>query len=146
MTTRPLIMLLVLAGGCATTGLPPCPREGGPPWRIIESEHFDVYTDAGSARAADLAADLEFTRAALAQLLAPGWAGPRGRIPVLLLSGKRHFATFFPPGVEGGFTEVLMPSRERGSPRPHTATSGSVGTPCRWPRSRAATRRRRGAR
>ena len=112
MSTRPLALLLLLflflASGCATTALPACPRDGGPRWRLIESEHFEVYTDAASARAADLAADLEFTRAALAQLLAPGWVGPLGRIPVLLLSGKGHFANFFPVGIEGAFTEVLM--------------------------------------
>jgi hypothetical protein len=105
---RVLLVLGILASGCATTGLPRCPREGGPAWRAVESEHFVVYTDGSSEKAADIARDLEFTRAALAHFMVRGWKGPPGRIPVVALQGKAHFEAFFPPEIHGLYAEILL--------------------------------------
>ena len=98
----------LLVAGCASTGLPRCPKQGGPPWRAVESEHFTIYTDASSTKAASVAADLEFTRGALAHLLVPEWDGPAGRIPVVLLEGEGHFETFFQDGIVGLYTELFL--------------------------------------
>jgi hypothetical protein len=105
---RILAVLGIVASGCATTGLPRCPREGGPPWRAVESEHFVVYTDGPSKKAAALARDLEFTRGALAHIMVPGWEGPPGQIAVVMLEGEGHFEVFFPGSIAGAYTQLLF--------------------------------------
>jgi hypothetical protein len=98
---------VVVMAGCAT-GLPRCPEKGGPAWRVVESEHFVVLTDATSAKAAETAADLEYVRKALVQFLLPGGTGPAGRTPVFLLDGAGHFDAYFPGDLRGIYTELFF--------------------------------------
>jgi hypothetical protein len=105
-SSRASFFLLALTAGCAT-GLPRCPEKGGPAWRAVETEHFVVYTDATSTRAAEVAADLEYVRKALVQFLLPGGAGPAGQIPVVLMTGHGHFDEFFPKTVHGWYGDLF---------------------------------------
>jgi len=50
--------MLALCLGCGTR-FPAAPRDGGPPWTELTSEHFTVWTDADPARVSQLIREIE---------------------------------------------------------------------------------------
>jgi len=53
-----LLTILALCLGCGVR-FPAAPRDGGPPWTELTSEHFTVWTDADPARVSKLVGEIE---------------------------------------------------------------------------------------
>jgi hypothetical protein len=87
-----LLSGLLGVGGCAT--LPLCPARGGPSWRELTSEHFDVRTDLDLETAIEAIHTLEEARTAMLDTVWGGAAGPPGRMAVIILGSLRELSTF----------------------------------------------------
>lgn len=97
------LVALAAVAGCAT--LPPCPKEGGPEWSEIRSEHFLVRTDLAAPDAVELTRELEEMRTVI---LAVGWSGaptPPGLVHVVAVRSARELSAIVPPGAGGAWVK-----------------------------------------
>jgi hypothetical protein len=59
---RAAVMMMLILGAACGVGFPAAPRQGGPPWTELTSEHFTVWTDAEPARVHQLIRRMERVR------------------------------------------------------------------------------------
>ncbi len=93
---------VALLGLVACGGLPSLPSQGGPIFRLIETEHFAVYSDQPAAEAIETA---EYMERSLSALMQHGWQ-TRGRLAVklqvIIFDDPDDFAAFAPDD-SGGY-------------------------------------------
>ncbi len=97
-----LATLGLAAAGCAGLGASlRGPEEGGPPWREVASDHFQVWTDLEDAEARALAAQLEWIHQAVVAAAWTAQMAPGSRMGVVALRSHRELRSFTvgnPPG------------------------------------------------
>src|SRR5512133_466955 len=116
-----LVLLALLAAGCATPGLAfRCPARGGPAWHELSSEHFVLRTDLPRDEGAALVGRLERIRAAVAAALFDQAPAVPGRVEVIAFRSADQYRSFAPDGATGYYL------RYAGGP-PRIVLSGEVG-------------------
>lgn len=97
-----LAALGLAAASCAGLGASlRCPEEGGPIWRELATEHFQVWTDLDAAEARALAGQLEWIREAVVGAAWTARVGPESHMGVVALRSQRELGSFTvgnPPG------------------------------------------------
>jgi hypothetical protein len=111
---RPALLLLpLLALGCAASAPLTCPDKGGPPWRALRSDHFDLRTDADEDAAREQLQALEQVYGAFEDIAFPHDPKPQGTIRIIAFADPRAYAMFGPTGSDGYFTATPNdPERE----------------------------------
>ena len=99
------VFLVPLVAGCASH-FPPCPSSGGPAWRELASDHFQLTTDLDRDAAVETLANLEELRATLALSLAAESDIPNGRLPVISLD--RGWNEVAAEDIEGFFVSSVL--------------------------------------
>jgi tetratricopeptide (TPR) repeat protein len=101
-----LATLVTVLSGCASANGFRCQGAGGPPWRVLETDHFELVTDVPATQARDLVRELELVRATLVGFV---FATPRevpGRVRVVALRTAEELWEFRPYPAAGFYTRL----------------------------------------
>jgi hypothetical protein len=82
--------LFASTSGCISASQPKTPREGGPPWQEITTEHFIIDTDLDPQLAAETAQQLENLRNAMIEVVFGRQPPPSPKLRVLALRSDEY--------------------------------------------------------
>lgn len=109
MGLKPLVVAVCSAlAALSCGGLPAVPSQGGPRWRVLESEHFVLYTDQPEAVARRSCSKFERMLDALLQLGFRTSGQLAFKLPVILLDDRSQFEDFVGVEYSGMYRQELL--------------------------------------
>jgi Flp pilus assembly protein TadD len=100
----PAVLAAMSLAGCAAGFR--CERSGGPPWRVLETDHFELVTDVPGRHARNLLRDLEVLRATLVTAVLDTAQEVPGRVRVVALRSAEELWELQPPPAAGFYAEL----------------------------------------